>query len=94
MAANDDYTLPRWACELQRWPHLSLRQTMAEAPPPERSSRKLQRVWRTQFRRIREAMIGPTSRVSAHRAASRDTGPARVVKPEMAHVRTSLAEVD
>ncbi|NYI31327.1 hypothetical protein FHR53_000974 [Xanthomonas arboricola] len=46
MAANDDYTLPRWALELQRWPHLSLRQTRAEGLPPERSSRQLQRVLR------------------------------------------------
>ncbi|WP_355604732.1 hypothetical protein RZV17_15345 [Xanthomonas cannabis] len=71
MAANDDYTLPRWALELQRWPHLSLRQTMAEGLPPERSSRQLQRVLRTRFRRIRKAVIEPASRISRsprHRA--------------------------
>ncbi|CAD0358465.1 glycerol-3-phosphate 1-O-acyltransferase PlsB [Xanthomonas hortorum pv. cynarae] len=40
-------------------PPISLRQTMAEGLPPERTLRKLQRVLRTHFRRIREAVIGP-----------------------------------
>ncbi len=40
-------------------PPISLRQTMAEGLPPERTLRKLQRVLRMHFRRIREAVIGP-----------------------------------
>lgn len=38
---------------------ISVRQTLNEGLPPERTLRKLQRVLRTHFRRIREAVIGP-----------------------------------
>lgn len=40
-------------------PPISLRQTLDEGLPPERTLRKLQRVLRTHFRRIRESVIGP-----------------------------------
>ncbi len=40
-------------------PPISLRQTVDEGLQPERTLRKLQRVLRTHFRRIREAVIGP-----------------------------------
>ncbi|MFT4249541.1 MAG: glycerol-3-phosphate 1-O-acyltransferase PlsB [Pseudomonas sp.] len=40
-------------------PPISLRQTVEEGLPPERTLRKLQRVLRAHFRRIREAVIGP-----------------------------------
>jgi glycerol-3-phosphate O-acyltransferase len=40
-------------------PPISVRQTVDEGLPPERTLRKLQRVLRTHFRRIREAVIGP-----------------------------------
>ena len=40
-------------------PPISIRQTVAEGLPPERTLRKLQRVLRSHFRRIREAVIGP-----------------------------------
>ncbi|MCW1776835.1 hypothetical protein NB693_20785 [Pantoea ananatis] len=40
-------------------PPVSMRQTVEEGLPPERTVRKLQRVLRTHFRRIREAVIGP-----------------------------------
>ena len=38
---------------------ISLRETVAEGLPPERTVRKLQRVLRAHFRRIRAAIIGP-----------------------------------
>src|SRR5690606_34641156 len=38
---------------------VSLRETVAEGLPPERTVRKLQRVLRAHFRRIRAAVIGP-----------------------------------
>nr|WP_045769442.1 glycerol-3-phosphate 1-O-acyltransferase PlsB [Xanthomonas albilineans] len=38
---------------------VSIRQTLQEGLPPERTVRKLQRVLRTHFRRIRETVIGP-----------------------------------
>ena len=40
-------------------PPVSLRDTVAEGLEPERTVRKLQRVLRTHFRRIRESIIGP-----------------------------------
>ncbi|RWA37452.1 glycerol-3-phosphate 1-O-acyltransferase [Xylella fastidiosa subsp. multiplex] len=40
-------------------PPISVRQTLNEGLPPERTLRKLQRVLRTHFRRIRETVIGP-----------------------------------
>ena len=50
---NGRHTIVRFS------PALSLREALAEELPPERSVRKLSRVLRAHFRRIRAAVIGP-----------------------------------
>jgi glycerol-3-phosphate O-acyltransferase len=50
---NGRHTIVRFS------PPLSLREALAEGLPPERSVRKLSRVMRAHFRRIRAAVIGP-----------------------------------
>ncbi|AKC86850.1 glycerol-3-phosphate 1-O-acyltransferase PlsB [Pseudoxanthomonas suwonensis] len=55
---------------------VSLRETIEEGLPPERTVRKLQRVLRAHFRRIRAAVIGPdlsTRRLLADKVLAADT---------------------
>lgn len=45
--------------EIPEFLPMSIRESLAEELPPERAVRKVSRVLRTHFRRVREVVIGP-----------------------------------